>query len=320
MLVPAKGIPRPQNWDNRRHHKVAVALLGRFAEDGSDEGVLQVLDLSTALWRTSTPRAECAERGYYSIDADGMEPGAVEDFLCAEIEGPVGPILKSLATSQGQPTGPETGALVRFLAMQFLRTEPFRKAVIDHDRRMAERVHEEWSTDAAFDAYEREKGVSFSPGKRAAMRKMTFGQVGNSRVVHVMLDTFGRLLEDLARMRWRVRTLPIGAPNLICSDAPAQFVRVREDNGRLQPIMGGWALPAVGAMMPLSPRQLLLGAAEFIAPLFDEKVDRGLVREFNRVIAVGGRWVYAREQSSEGIVLACPVPWASEDRKPLGER
>jgi hypothetical protein len=237
-----------------------------------------------------------------------MAPGEIEDFLGAEIEGPVGPTLKSLAASHREPSGPEAGALVRFLGMQVLRTEPFRKAALDYDRSLAEKFVREWTTDAALDEYERAHGVTFSPEKRAAMREINVSHIGNSRAVHVMLQTFGQLIDDLARLRWRVRTLPLGAPDLVCSDAPAQFGRVREEDGRLQPIMGGWALPTVGVMMPLSPRQLLLGATEFIAPFFDEKVDSGVVEEVNRVIAKGGRWVYAREQVSTGIVLASPVP------------
>src|SRR6266852_359566 len=96
-----------QQKDNRRHHKVPVTLLGRFAEDGSDGGVLHVLDLSTAGWRRSTPTAEGCERGYYSIDAEGMSPRVVEDYLATEIESPAASILKSLAKTNSEPSKPE---------------------------------------------------------------------------------------------------------------------------------------------------------------------------------------------------------------------
>ena len=301
MTGAAPSTPRPQARDDRRHHKVPVALLGRFTDDGTDEGVLHVLDLSKATWRPSTPRAECAERGYYSVDAAGMAPGAVENFLGSEIEGPVGLTLKTLANSQGQPSRPEMDALMRFLAMQVLRTEPFRKAALDYDQSLARKFIRECTTDAALDEWERVHGVKFSPEKRAALREITFNHVGNSRAVHVMLQTFGQLEGDLARLRWRVGTLPLGALDLVCSDAPAQFVRVREEDGKLQPIITGWALPTVGVMMPLSPRQLLLGATEFISPVLDDKIESGAVGELNRVTAKGARWVYAREQVSEGI-------------------
>lgn len=297
----------PLNKDNRRHHKVPVALLGRFTEDGLDGGVLHVLDMSTAMWRPSTPTAEGYERAYYSIDLDSMSPRVVEDYLATEIEGPTAPILKSLAKSHNEPSKPEMRALASFLGMQVLRTDAFQKAVIEFDRGIADRVVQEMSTDAAFDEYERNHGVKFSPKIRDALRAAKLEHIGNSRAVHVMLQTFGQLEDDLHRLRWRVVTLPMGAPDLVCSDCPAMFVHLRED-GKLRPIMGGWGRNDVGAMMPLSPRQLLLGSPELFAPVFDWMIEQNAVNEFNRAIAKAARWVYAREEVSAGIVLACPLP------------
>ena len=69
--------------DDRRHHKVPIALLGRFTDDGTDDGVLYVGDPLKLEWRPSTPRAECAERGYYSVDAEGCAPGEIDDYARA---------------------------------------------------------------------------------------------------------------------------------------------------------------------------------------------------------------------------------------------
>src|SRR5436309_1152861 len=102
-IPPMVAAPSPATnsmRDNRRHHKVPVALLGRFTEDGTDEGVLHVLDAVKGTWRRSTPGAECRERGYYSVDAHGVAPSAPEDFLATDIEGPAAPILKALGRSQ----------------------------------------------------------------------------------------------------------------------------------------------------------------------------------------------------------------------------
>jgi hypothetical protein len=111
----------------------------------------------------STPKAECAKRGYYAVDADGWTPGEIEDLLATEIDGPAGSILKSLAKTQREPSNAETGALVRFLGIQVLRTDQFRKAAFAHDKAIADRAMEGMSTDAAFDDYEQAHGVKFSP-------------------------------------------------------------------------------------------------------------------------------------------------------------
>jgi hypothetical protein len=139
------------------------------------------------------------------------------------------------------------------------------------------------------------------------MREVECNYVGNTRPVDLMLRTYGRLLSDLARLRWRVVTLPVGSPNLVCSDCPANYVRALED-GRLQTIMGGWARPDVGAVMPLSTRQLLIGTTEAMAPLFDEKIDRDVVSGFNHATVMAARWIYAPEPRAAGLR---PVPLRS---------
>ena len=305
-MADAPSGSTPQR-DNRRHHKVSIALLGRFTEDGSDEGFLHVLDLSTGVWRRSKPKAEAAERGYYSIDLDGVSPGVIEDFLATDVEGPVGSTLRALAKTQGQPAGPETGALVRYLGMQFLRTEPFRQAVLKFDRGLAKRVIRQMSTRKAFDEYERAHGVKFSRKVREALRSAKFERVGTSRAAYVMMESYHQLLNDLARLHWRVVTLPIGVPNFICSDVPAKFVH-DDGSGRLKPMMGGWSRDDIGALMPLSPRQILLGSTDLLEPIFDWKIEDVAVGEFNRAIATGARWVYSREAIAEGIILASPYP------------
>jgi len=174
------------------------------------------------------------------------------------------------------------------------------------------------STDAAFDEYERAHGVKFSPKMREGMRAAKLEHIGNSRAVAVMLDCFHQLIADLAKLRWRMATLPMGAADLVCSDHPAKFVRVRED-GVLQPQTAGWSQPDRGVMMPLSPRLLLLGATdEAVADVFEWKIGNVAVNELNRVIATGARWVYAPEQLAAGIVLASPVPWRTQPSRKAG--
>src|SRR5712691_4233553 len=140
MPTTSAPVPSTRPKDNRRHHKVPVALLGRFTDDGTDDGLLYVGDPLKKEWRPSTPRAECAERGYYAVDADGWGPGDVEDMLAEEFDGPAGAILKSIAATQREPSKPETGVLVQFLGMQALRVDQFRKALFAHDKAIADRV------------------------------------------------------------------------------------------------------------------------------------------------------------------------------------
>lgn len=302
-----KARRNPKSWDNRRHHKVSVGLLGRFTADGTDNGTLQVQDLSTSHWRSSTPAREGYERGYYSIDLEGVSPGAVEDYLATAIEGPATPVVKALARSNTVPSKTELGALASFLGMQVLRTDVFRRTVLDHDRQIAGRLIQQLTSDSAFDDFEHRHNVNLPPIARSALRSASLEHSGNSRAVQVMLDTFDQLLGDLRRLRWRVAMLPAEASNLVCSDHPAKFVRVGDD-GLIRPIMGGWGRDDVAALMPLSPRHLLFGSTKSVAAVLDWKLETLAVDELNCAIAASARWIYAREQIAAGIVLASPSP------------
>jgi hypothetical protein len=155
--------------DNRRHHRVPVALLGRFTSDGTDDGVLQVLDARTRTWRASTPRAECREHGYYALDVEGIQSGAVEDLLAQKCEGPAKPVLVELAASQGVPTADGLGTLIALCVAQLVRVEPFRKRAEKIEAALAQSFLLEQTTPEGFDAYERMTGERVAPEQRAVL-------------------------------------------------------------------------------------------------------------------------------------------------------
>lgn len=307
----------------RRNHWVPVAYLSAFTNTGDRDGLLAIRDRERPeFYREMPPHAIAKERDLYVIaDPDtGVLTDVLERFLASDIEGPFVSIRNHLAYGRnagltGTLTRPEWQALVRFIAFQQVRTPAFRERIQLLARwRGALHAHSVLSDPEEFERLHRTATGEPAPSGRASMLldSLESGSVvvtpDEKMWLAVALANMQELVRMIGSLPWRVFDSPKGL-NLPSSDSP--LVLVNRWSGTLYTHGGGWAQPWLEAVLPLSPRSVLvLGRA------LERYADQGSTEWFEQVrhrIATGAqRWLFGATDDAElaGLLYNSKPPQA----------
>ena len=125
--VESMATPRNQS-EPRRHHYVPSCWLAGFTDTGDKDGQLLVTDFARQKQRQTSPGSTGFIRDFYRLSDDKLDPVIVEKGF-SQMEGTIGPILRSIDTGRRSPSAEEFSALLPFIAIQWARVPSFRPLV-----------------------------------------------------------------------------------------------------------------------------------------------------------------------------------------------
>lgn len=301
---------------DRHHHYVAAFHLAHFTRTGSQEGRFSVFDLhKQATWKT-TPKGAGNERDFYRVDAEGIDPLAIEkDFLNNSIETPGAIAFKAiLDAARGTANAGMTSAfvdhnqlyaLLRFVAVQKVRGPDQRAMNDDLHTDLANGLLQAIAKNDAL--FEQRKGESPVPlgdmtreqFQEAVDENPVRAEVGRTSQIQSAMQLVRTVLANLITRAWKVCLSPPGAPSLVCTDRPVVIL----PPPNLPPGMPYYGLATPGAMvlMPLSRTAVLIGTS--LVPPSDERISveympAGDVAELNTLICASAhRYVYCADEN-----------------------
>ncbi|MHB0885516.1 MAG: DUF4238 domain-containing protein [Bacillota bacterium] len=212
----------------QRHHSIPEFYLAGFTPTGCKSDYLWVTDQEKPTQRRSLPNNEACEKGYYGIDAPGVDPNIVEENI-ARLESSAAPVIRQIESSHQIPSGHDFVVFIKFIALMAarvpVRRSQFTKSINEVSRMIMKiRVADEqrWQS-----LVQGAKDAGFDPGDVSYTRMKEFIDGDRYRIevdrnTHVrnMMTAVDTLLPCLDNRKWSLILTSADSGDFICSDSP----------------------------------------------------------------------------------------------------
>jgi hypothetical protein len=297
---------KKQKQKTERQHFVPKSYLARFTDDGTDEGCLQVRNITTSAHRESTPIREAFERNLYTLDGTS-DPMAVEHAFVA-FEGRAARQITTIEATQMLPKN-SAGMrdLMEWIAIQSQRVPQRIKSWDEYHAETAHIVMELMSTNAsrydlAMAGFEQVTGADRAHRQdydhlRAALPNTRF-QIDNTSLMRNMIESADVHAELLRQRSWTLLIAPSGTPEFVTSDNPVSLVPTE----RISSAGPGWAYgvgtPGTIVFYPLTSRLTMLGSLLRVQlpPTVKELSAQEVAEVNSATIRTAQRWIYSRRK------------------------
>lgn len=274
-----------------RHHYVPQFYLNGFTDT---EGKLHVADKIRRKRWVTTPAKTAWAPEFYKIDAEGVDPMAIEKAF-SNLEGEFATVLRETLATRKLPTGESFNVLMNFVATMHTRVPHVRSAIDKFAGEILGKLGK-----MAFRGPEGAKRLREDP-ENASMTDEEMEQlqafiasdeytisVDQTWHVQTMIDSIGAILPALSHRNWSLWTVGDGLPDLVCSDRPV--VLWSPNSG----FMLGLATPETMLTLPLDGRTMLASRLEEVPGTY--VMDADDVDTMNMLRAENATQVYASTQ------------------------
>jgi hypothetical protein len=250
--------------------------------------------------RIPEQRPEMVAKKYKFYWVQGVaDPAQLEKALGTDVDGPAATVFARIREFPRLLTDRELSDVLFFVALQMTRVPRFRKLVdyvyaSEGLRFFAEKVSSaEVSRDAALRG---QPGVT----KKKIIAMVRSGELQitprQNSYLRSMLESTQAIIPWLERREWSVRTVPIGAPDLISSDLPVKSIRRLGTEWEITTGRLSW--PDAEVMIAISSHIALVGARRraVVEPLTVSEI-----AGFNFATAGGATELYSREPVVVGV-------------------
>ena len=252
----------------RNHHFVPRGYLAGFTNDGTGDGHLFVADLLSGRVFQTTPRNVAAERDFNRIDAEGLDPDALERAL-GDFEGKAASVLRDIRERGELPPDDQLSYVINLMALLVVRNPKSRRGM-NMARRHTVRIigdmlasnqdlFERHLSKAKDDGFiPKDASVSFEAVRQFVRDDRYTVEVPTGESLALELGAFNNTLRLLGSRYWSFVTAAVDAPDFVTCDHPVSVVfKDREMRGPI-----GYALPRTEVWFPLGTRHGLLGVLE----------------------------------------------------------
>lgn len=231
----------------RKHHYVPRFFLGGFTDDGTAEGILNVVDTVRRRKWTSKPCDAAHRRDFYAIDGgQGADPMTIEKKL-GLLEDRWSAVLRNVIEQQQLPSDDPFGDLMMFIAVMAVRVPRIRErtSTFIDEVKQTEEVANRWLEQHGHPLQSEDDHGS--------------GGIDQTWYIQQMIQMAAVLAPLLGLRTWQLWIADPTAPDLICSDSPVSLNWATAVTGPYPP---GFGLRNTVVSIPLHKRVAMVGMLE----------------------------------------------------------
>jgi len=254
-----------------------------------------VMFTKTGKWIVNQRPENVAHHSKFYWVEGASDPAVLEKGLAADVDGPAAAVFERLRELPRLPNATELGHLLLFIAFQMVRVPAFREWQRQFLRDTAPTLFSRDEFEAAKKHFGG-PGVSYREFQRLLRNGKLRMPLSKNEELRSMAQQAGAIGPWLLKRNWSVRTVPIGAPPLVCSDSPVKSITRTKDGFTITAGRLGW--PNTEIFLAISQHLLLHGR---LSRATVSAITSDAVPDFNFATAWGATRVFSPEAKVEGV-------------------